>query len=204
MKLISLSSSIAGPACAIATSTKKYYYNNEKITDIFDYLEISLKSINQFLLLNENDILYLDFEDYILNHNGGITVKFKNFDKIYSHHDLHQNYDQIKDVEKLKEKYIRRYHRFINDLKNETHIIFIRYGTDDNFQIQLFKENIKKINPNLKFNLIIINSVNNQEDLDNIYINIELDTTKDLFYEIINYDWNKIFDKIRLKSDFFR
>ena len=53
MKIISLSSSIAGPACAIATAIKKHFYNNDYQTNIFDYLEISLESINQFLLLEE-------------------------------------------------------------------------------------------------------------------------------------------------------
>jgi hypothetical protein len=52
MKIISLSANIAGPACAIATSIKKYFYNNNYITNIFDYLELSIISINQFLLLN--------------------------------------------------------------------------------------------------------------------------------------------------------
>lgn len=200
MKIISLSSSIAGPACAIATSIKKYYYNNNKITDIFDYLEISLKSINQFLLLNENDILYLDFEEITPNHHNGITVKFKNFDKIYSHHDLHNNTEN--DINELKEKYIRRYKRFINDILSENNILFIRYGIDDEFQIKLFKENIQKLNPNLIFDLIIINSDKEENNYNNI-INIKLDHSKDLFYEIINYNWNLIFDEIRLKSIFF-
>ena len=50
MKIISLSSKRAGYACAVASSVKKYFYGDSKITDLFDYLEISFKSINQFLL----------------------------------------------------------------------------------------------------------------------------------------------------------
>ena len=60
MKIISLSALIAGPACAIATSIKKYFYKNNYITNIFDYLELSIISINQFLLLEENDIISND------------------------------------------------------------------------------------------------------------------------------------------------
>ena len=55
MKIISLSSNTSGYACGIATSIKKYFYNNNNKTNIFDYLEISLNSINQFLINNTND-----------------------------------------------------------------------------------------------------------------------------------------------------
>ena len=56
MKIISLSAGIAGPACAIATSIKKYFYNGSKQTDMFDYLEISLLSIIQILSLNSDNL----------------------------------------------------------------------------------------------------------------------------------------------------
>jgi hypothetical protein len=38
MKIISLSSNIAGPACAVAQCIKKYY-NNDYKTNFFDFLE---------------------------------------------------------------------------------------------------------------------------------------------------------------------
>ena len=56
MKIISLSSSIAGPACAVAKSIKKYFYNNNYQTNMFDYLEISFLSILQILYLDKDDI----------------------------------------------------------------------------------------------------------------------------------------------------
>jgi hypothetical protein len=78
MKIISLSANIAGFACAIASSIKKYFYNNNYITNIFDYLELSIISINQFLLLNEEDIQYINFEDdWYVNHKNCITIKTK-------------------------------------------------------------------------------------------------------------------------------
>ena len=35
---------------------------NNYITNIFDYLELSIISINQFLLLEENDIQYINLK----------------------------------------------------------------------------------------------------------------------------------------------
>ena len=54
MKIISLSSNIAGPACAVAVSIKKYYNNNYK-TNFFDFLEVSLLSIIQVLQTEDID-----------------------------------------------------------------------------------------------------------------------------------------------------
>ena len=52
MKIISLSSNEAGYACAVASSIKKYYKNTTK-TNFFDYLVVSIKSINQVLETRE-------------------------------------------------------------------------------------------------------------------------------------------------------
>ena len=58
MKIISLSSSIAGPACSVACSIKKHYYNNNYKTNIFDYLEISLIGVIQVCLLDDEQNIY--------------------------------------------------------------------------------------------------------------------------------------------------
>ena len=205
MKIISLSANIAGPACAIASSIKKYFYNNNYITNIFDYLELSIISINQFLLLNEEDIQYINFEDdWYVNHKNCITIKFKNFHNIYSHHDLNNNFT-IYDYDELKQKYIRRYDRLINDIKNEDKIFFLRYGIEDSVQIELFYENIQKKNPKLIFYYIMIvyseNPIAFTIKYDNFivinfydFIDKKIKYDNDPFNRVLQYNWKEIYN----------
>ena len=116
MKIISLASDIAGPACAIATSIKKYFYNNNYETNIFDFLEITLKDINK--LLDNYDISFVENLHLTKNNIHKSSVTFNNFDKIISHHDLPEEYNE-NDLKNFKEKYIRRYNRLFNCIKNE-------------------------------------------------------------------------------------
>jgi len=91
MKIISLSSNTAGPACAIATSIKKYFYNNNYQTNIFDFLELSLLSIIQ--ILESNDIEKDINNNHLItdNLNNAKSVEFKNFDKVINYNDLENN-----------------------------------------------------------------------------------------------------------------
>ena len=157
MKIISLSSNIAGPACSIACCIKKFFYNNNYKTNFFDYLEISFISILQILRLKENDINYLSIDENnsFINNTDKKTIKFNNFDKIYSHHDLNTDYS-IDELNNFFEKYKRRYYRLIEYIKNENIIFFIRYGIEDESQICEFIEIIKDLNPELKVYFINI------------------------------------------------
>jgi hypothetical protein len=215
MKIISLSSKIAGPACGIATSVKKYFYNNEYKTNFFDYLEISLYSILEILsihsehireklLNNENNIennmennIENNMEnnsningtsknDFIKNDNN-TTVFFKYFNKILSHHDLPLDYNED-DYNNLIDKYERRHKRLYYDIKNEDEIYFIRFGNEDSNLIYNFIEKIKELNPNLKFTLVHLIYDENMIDYmyDNKYICINL------YYHI---DKNKIYSE---------
>jgi hypothetical protein len=153
MKIISLASSIAGPACAIAVSIKKYFYNNNYQTNIFDYLEINLKSINYILETiyknnNIEDLLRTNNEIY-LNNDGRSSVIFKNFDKFISHHDLPHEYNDEQYLE-LINKYIRRYDRLKIDLYKEDKIFFLRFGKENKEDIINFIKNVNMINPLLK------------------------------------------------------
>ena len=208
MKVISLSSNTAGPACAIATSIKKYFYNNNYQTNIFDFLELSLLSIIQILESNniEKDInnnhLIID------NINNAKSVEFKNFDKIISHHDLLNNYSE-NDFILFLQKYKRRYYRFINDILNNDKIFFIRYGNDDYDLIVKFINKIKSMNPNLKviyINIIYDENSNIELDNDNFilinffkYIDKSKKYSDDSFFRTIEYKWNIIYDKIKYK-----
>jgi len=211
MKIISLSAGIAGPACAIATSIKKYFYNDSKQTDMFDYLEISLLSIIQILLLNnnsDNNITnnLLNNNIFVPNINGCQTVTFNNFDRIISHHDLKENYDESDYIEFI-EKYKRRYYRLIECLKTENKIFFIRYGDECHSQFQEFIRIIREINPLCEFYIInlIYDETNKEQnyDIPNLYtINFYYLLDKnviyddDLFYRIIQFNWKPVYDLI--------
>ena len=209
MKIISLSSTIAGPACAIAKSIKKYFYNNNYQTNMFDYLEISLLSIVQILHLENDDINYLNLNnEIILNKDGNNSVKFNNFDKIISHHDLKEKYSED-DYKNFIEKYKRRYYRLLKDIKTQDKIFFIRYGIEDNNIINNFINKILSINPNLKLYFIIVNyDEKNQyiNDKNYIYINFynynkDINYNSDLFYRTIKYNWKIIYDIILKNLD---
>ena len=205
MKIISLSSCTAGPACAIACAIKQYFYNNNYQTNMFDYLEISLLAIIQVLLLNPPDIEYLsDNNEISLNIDDNNSVQFKNFDKIISHHDLKKDYNTI-DYNIFIEKYKRRYHRLINDIKNQNKIFFIRYGIEDETQLSILINTIIESNKNLE--LYFINIINHEHNFNykylkntknfiviNLYNN--LNDNEDLFLKTLNSDWKPIYDFI--------
>jgi hypothetical protein len=198
MKLISLASSIAGPACAIAVSIKKYFYNNNYKTNIFDYLEINLKSINYILeiMYKNNDIekLLRTNNEIYLNNDGKSSVLFKNFDKLISHHDLPHEYND-EQYSELINKYVRRYDRLKIDLYKEDKIFFLRFGKEDKEDIINFIKNINIINPLLEVYFIHLD-YNNYNDQYGYQIERREDLLK---YNYINFyeyiDFNKIYDE---------
>ena len=203
MKIISLSSSIAGPACAVAKSIKKHFYNDNYQTNMFDYLEISLLSILQILYLQNNDIKYLDLNNEIfLNKDDNNSVKFNNFDKIISHHDLKKMYDE-NDYKNFIEKYIRRYYRLIDDIKREDKIFLIRYKSENDQIINYIIERILLMNPLLKVYFIVVDYNEKDENIyrNYIYINFyennkNIDSDIDLYYRTLEYNWKLVYDII--------
>lgn len=212
MKIISLSSSIAGPACAIATAIKKHFYNNDYITNIFDYLEISLESINQFLLLEENEIYHLDFDIENSYHNtqDKTSIKFKYFNKVISHHDLIKNFNED-DILELKNKYIRRYTRLINYIESENKIFFLRYGNENSQSINNFYKYVRYLNPYLTIYFIHLDysdDNNSRAVYDNIdfenyfyfnfanYITEGIVYNDDLFFRTLQYDWKTLYEVV--------
>ena len=105
----------------------------------------------------------------------------------------------------LKEKYIRRFNRFIYDIKNENKIFFLRYGIEDTYQIELFYDNIYKKNPDLEFYYIMLiyceNPVNYKIKYDNFivinfydYIDINKKYNDDMYFKVLEFDWYKVFN----------
>ena len=218
MKIISLSSEIAGPACGIATSVKKYFYNNEYQTNFFDYLEISLYSVLEILSIHSENIreklLYKNEVDndlnidndvninnevninndkisknYFVKNDNNTTVYFKNFNKILSHHDLPIDYNKD-DYDNIINKYARRHQRLFDDIKNEDEIYFIRFGNEDSNIIYNFIEKIKELNPNLKFTFVHL--IYDENITDYIRTNDNKYICINLYYHI---DKNKIYSE---------
>jgi hypothetical protein len=205
MKIISLASYNSGEACSVFTCIKKHFYNNNCITDFFSYLEVSLETVNQILLMDEPYIDLYFKENYNIYHNkdGNYSITFNNFDKMISHHDLLKN-DELS-LSNVICRYKRRYYRFIDDLKNEDKIFFIRYGKENPSSIRYFIELIKKHNPLLEFYFINIYCEDSYEidtTIENCYYINFLDYldkkiyNEDLFYRVMEYDWKQVYNII--------
>jgi hypothetical protein len=155
---ISLSSSYAGNACAVHESINNYTSTSNK-TLFFDWLVTSMKSVNQIL---ENTPIIFETESMRPNTLNTTSINFKNFDLLISHHDIHDFNDNS--INEVTNKYIRRYERLINTIKEQEKINFIRYCKNqqnlEEKEIYTFYKNIKNINPNLLFNFILISDDN--------------------------------------------
>jgi len=210
MKIISLSSNIAGPACGIASSIKRYFYNGSKQTDMFDYLELSLLSIIQVLLLDNIDLISYN-NSFLPNINDCHSVTFNNYDRMISHHDLKIDYNEV-DYINFIEKYKRRYFRLIESIKTEDIIFFIRYGEEDTAQLMEFTSIIKKLNPSCDFyiiNIIYNDSNNNLKNntlnpiISNVhvinfydYLDKDIIYNSDLYYRMMQFNWRVVYDFI--------
>lgn len=121
--------------------------NLQHITDVINTLTINPES---------NIICGNDRNIYLLNTN------------LLSYH---YNLDEYKII------FQRRYKRFIDNINKEENIYFVRINplgcnTSKN-EIELFIESIKKINPNIKFNFLLIDTIHNDCDINFITINID-------------------------------
>jgi len=183
---LSLSSSYAGNACAVRQSIINYTTTSNE-TQFFDWLVTSMKSVNQLL---ENTPIIFE-SNYI--YPNTTSINFKNFDLLVSHHDIHKFNDNS--INEITKKYIRRYERLINTIKEQKKINFIRYCKNqqnlEEEEIYTFYKNIKNINPKLVFNFILISDYNDlviPSNLDNfIYINLNNYVDDDILNETDDY-----------------
>lgn len=138
-----------------------------------------MKSFNQIL---ENTPIIFE-SNYISE-----SIKFKNFDLLVSHHDIHEfNNNSINGI---TEKYLRRHKRLLNTIKEQHNINFFRYcknQQDIEEEIIKFYINIFNINPNSEFKFILIsdhNNLMNPKELskdNSIYINLNKYIYDDIF-----------------------
>lgn len=132
--------------------------NLQHITDVINTLTINPES--NIICSNDRNI-------YLLNTN------------LLSYH---------YDIDEYKIIFQRRYNRFIDNINKEENIYFVRinpYGcnTSKN-EIELFIESIKRINPNIKFNFLLIDTIHNDCDIN--FITIDIDNV--IFYHKSFYE----------------
>jgi len=201
MKIISLSSNEAGYACAVASSIKKYYKNTTK-TNFFDYLVVSIKSINQVLETNNMEILRSNFTIQPTIDNL-MEVKWLNYDKMISYHDLKKNDESH--LENFKTKYVRRFIRILHDIYEEDVIFFIRYGELNIDELKKFYRILYLKNPKLTFFFIHVDydeeqkyKLNEKYFQNYIYVNFYFINQKknyhqDIYFRILEYNWEFVF-----------
>jgi len=166
-----------------------------------------MKSVNQIL---ENTPIIFETESIRPNTLNTTSINFKNFDLLISHHDIHDFNDNS--ISEITNKYIRRYERLINTIKEQKNINFIRYCKNqenlEETEIYTFYKNIKNINPNLLFNFILISDDNdliipNNLLQDNfIYINLNNYVDHDIVNE--TNDYYKIIKKYKCVFDLIK
>ena len=126
-------------------------------------------------------------------------------DKLISYHDLKNNFTKTDYIE-FCNKYKRRWVRFIHLIYEEDVLFFIRYGKVSEEELNSFYKNINFLNNKLIFYFINIdyneNNLDKQEEFKNyqnyIYVNFYLinntnNDNDDIYYRILNYNWNFIF-----------
>jgi hypothetical protein len=188
MKIISLSASFGGPACGTASTIKEHFYNNNKITDFFDSLVVSMKSINEVLEGKK-----IEFDNNIYLVNGCKNIHFKNFDYMISAHDIQKveenidaSFNQQNIINEVQKKYQRRYERLIEDIKNNDEIYFLRYCTCNQDvkpnEILQFLNNLKKINKNIH-PILILFTLNDEMNAPITLIN----NNKNVYFFFLNY-----------------
>jgi hypothetical protein len=160
MKIISLSSIKPGYACGVAEYLNKYNFKYER--DFFDYITVSMKSINE--VINNQNIEFEETEipQFIIpNPTNNIFVKFRNFNNMISYHDfIELSYETRKYWENF---YKELQKKLINNIKSDDTIVFVRFCVDQNDiienDIHLFCNNIMRINSNLDYYIIILSNV---------------------------------------------
>ena len=157
---LSLSSSYAGNACAVRDSIKLYKKNLNQMTQFFDWLVVSMKTVNE--VLESKSLLLDNYSSKYPNPLNNVTFEFKNYDCLISHHDI-KVFDE-NSINEITSKFNRRHQRLIETIKTEKKINFIRYCKNqqniEEEEILKFFKIINTVNPNLLFNFVLISDFN--------------------------------------------
>jgi len=190
------------------------YCKNKKIdsgpNNFFDSLSThSMSCINTIfnnsidnILISENIIKGGLYNPNTSKGNGGnqkIKIYFKLLDNALSIHDLYKN-SSVRYYNKFLEKYKRKYNRFMDNIRSNEILYFIRSKKITQCEADVFKNFVYEINPNCTFFLICLA----KDDADNInkeFITINLkkyEKSCKYDYDFSNIDWDKLFDYILL------
>lgn len=99
------------------------------------------------------------------------------------------------DIDEYKKIFQRRYNRFIDNINNNDNLFFVRinpYGhkTSKN-ELELFINCIKRIKSNIKFNFLLIDTIDNDSDI--CYINLDINNVKFYHKHFYQKDVNDVY-----------
>jgi len=158
----------------------------KKETGLFEYLETrKLQYINEIIsiLINMYEIGDTNYEKLISGVDKHIYLN--NNPYVYSCHYM---------LEEYKEIFKRRVNRFFNRIINNDELIFCRINIQKTKttkpEIINFYNLIKKINPNLKITILLIDTINNPKLFIPYYFN------KDIYPDLIPVASNAILDNL--------
>ena len=201
MKWISL-----GQGCLAAFYLRKFGLQRDE-THFFDWIVASQKTVNEVLEMKdiqtalENDI---EFEDELFE--GHKAFKCKRFDLLRSVHDLPPDGYRPELFEKFfVSKYMRRYERLIQSLRNDDDIIFVmtirNYNHEHYQETKRFIRALDAHNPTLRYRLVIFVEETCTVYPDHILIipikQYECAVKPDVIHWYLNqYDWVRMFQTV--------
>ena len=200
MKYISI-----GTACQVKYNIDKYISKSETL--FFDWLITSMTTVIDILSCGDiKNILFFDnIKQDIKNPYVGLNsqIIIKSLDCCISTHDFTKIYTN-NDIFNFIDKYTNRFDRIIDFIKSKEHICFVRYTIHEINQeeINKFIDVILNINNECNFTLVIIHNDNNNNHNEIIkkehllYININVNRTKDSDWTLQHIDWKQIFINI--------
>lgn len=199
-----------GSSCSVAfqkqiRNIKKESYPfdwicTENISFITSALNDNFSQFNDVIRLRESDNFVVfsgdDFPDKKMENK---SIIMRNSYGMTFHHDytINTNIDEVND------KYKRRISRFIELLKSDRHICFVRDEIVpkriNNINVSEFIAAIRKINNNICFEMIIVlwKPNNNHElivnNINNDLVRIVINNNEFSDWKRMNVDWNKVF-----------
>ena len=185
-----------GATCSVAWQLKEHKLRDFSLP--FDWVRINnLSHVNTLLETNFEDF-FNSFElvsksDKFLVNGDNISYIYKNkFCKFY--HDFKEEINE-NTFNEFKIKYSRRINRLYDIINNNNELLFIReeVGIINKNKIDEFNNIIKKLNPNLKWKLVIITSNQKYEELKKDNIKIVLTKGRVVNWQRPELDWSSIF-----------
>ena len=193
-----------GEACDVKYQLEAKFKEHNKIqeTYFFDWIVSNFKTVlsvlsGDFLKKFKKENLIIDNTNSKYN---GSVIKIKDFSNFSSLHDVPKKYSDY-DIDNFMNKYIRRYYRFIDLIKNTNEKMFFLRKTKkviSNKDIVFFNNYVKKINPfNRVYLVILCNYIPDDYQIKHGVILINYDRLK-LFeskdWKANNYNWNFILE----------